>query len=185
VARCHALQGLAVRRRNEDHDQRWSQAGLLLQQPQDPIAAPPRQGHTQEEHVRREKTDRNVTSPPFSLYWCSKSSWAHRRSAVGKHPAGIDRLRRSHCLRLLRQGDAGAVRVIWERYYPRLVRLAREKLAATPRATADEEDVALSAMDRFFRAAQQGRYPGLGGSRRTLAFIAKDHQSPRAGPGPP
>jgi DNA-directed RNA polymerase specialized sigma24 family protein len=53
------------------------------------------------------------------------------------------------------------VRVIWERYYPRLVRLAREKMTAAARHGADEEDVALSAMDRFCRAAQEGRYPDL------------------------
>ena len=67
----------------------------------------------------------------------------------------------SHCLSLLRQGDDDAMRVIWERYFPRLVRLARQHLAAVARHVADEEDVALSAMDRFCRAVREGRYPDL------------------------
>jgi DNA-directed RNA polymerase specialized sigma24 family protein len=67
----------------------------------------------------------------------------------------------THCVSLLRHGDGDAVRVLWERYYPRLVRLARDKLTAAARRVGDEEDVALSAMDRFCRAAQEGRYPEL------------------------
>jgi len=67
----------------------------------------------------------------------------------------------THCIGLLRQGDAESMRVIWERYFPRLVRLAREHLAAIVQHEADEEDVALSAMDRFCRAVQLGRYPDL------------------------
>lgn len=50
---------------------------------------------------------------------------------------------------------------LWERYFVRLVRLAWQKLQATPRRVADEEDVALSAFDSFCRAAEQGRFPEL------------------------
>jgi RNA polymerase sigma factor (sigma-70 family) len=67
----------------------------------------------------------------------------------------------THCLHLLRQGDQEAVRVIWERYFPQLVEQARLTLNARARRAADEEDVALSAMERFCRAAKQGRYPDL------------------------
>ncbi len=67
----------------------------------------------------------------------------------------------TRCIELLRQGEDGAAQVIWERYYPQLVRLAREQLAGVPRRSADEEDIALSALDRFCRAAQEGRYPDL------------------------
>jgi RNA polymerase sigma factor (sigma-70 family) len=67
----------------------------------------------------------------------------------------------THCLHLLRQGDQEAVRLIWERYFPRLVERARRTLGTAARGTADEEDVALSAMDRFCRAAREGRYPDL------------------------
>jgi DNA-directed RNA polymerase specialized sigma24 family protein len=51
--------------------------------------------------------------------------------------------------------------MIWDRYFPQLVRLARHHLVGIPRGMADEEDVALSALDRFCRAAQEGRYPEL------------------------
>ncbi len=59
------------------------------------------------------------------------------------------------------RGDSAAAQALWERYFPELVRFAREKLRGTPCRVADEEDVALSAMDSFFDAAQQGRFPNL------------------------
>ena len=61
----------------------------------------------------------------------------------------------------LQVGDAVAVRQLWERYFHRLVSLARKKLADAPRGMADEEDVALSAFDSFCRQAEQGRFPDL------------------------
>jgi len=67
----------------------------------------------------------------------------------------------TRCIALLRQGEGAAAQVIWERYYPQLVRLARQQLAGLSCRAADEEDIALSALDRFCRAAQQGRYPDL------------------------
>jgi DNA-directed RNA polymerase specialized sigma24 family protein len=42
-----------------------------------------------------------------------------------------------------------------------LVALARQKLRSAPRRVADEEDVALSAFDRFCRRAEQGYFPDL------------------------
>ncbi len=67
----------------------------------------------------------------------------------------------THFLNLLRHGQGDAARFIWERYFPRLVEHARLRLAADIRRVADEEDVALSALERFCRAAQAGRYPDL------------------------
>jgi len=67
----------------------------------------------------------------------------------------------THCLHLLREGDQEAARVIWERYFPRLVHQARLTLGAPACRAADDEDAALSVMDRFCKAAQQGRYPDL------------------------
>jgi len=63
--------------------------------------------------------------------------------------------------RELERGNLDAAQPLWERYFPELVRLARKKLGGVPRRAADEEDVALSAMDSFFDAAQQGRFPNL------------------------
>jgi DNA-directed RNA polymerase specialized sigma24 family protein len=61
----------------------------------------------------------------------------------------------------LKQGDPASAEEIWKRYYERLVRLARQKLAAGRRRAADEEDIVLSAFDSFFRGAQQQRFPRL------------------------
>jgi DNA-directed RNA polymerase specialized sigma24 family protein len=61
----------------------------------------------------------------------------------------------------LQAGDSAAVQPLWERYFHRLVGLARTKLRSAPRRAADEEDVALSAFDSFCRNAEQGRFPQL------------------------
>ena len=61
----------------------------------------------------------------------------------------------------LQAGDPAAAQQLWERYFQRLVRLARQKLQGTPRRAADEEDVALSAFDSFCRNAGRGRFPQL------------------------
>jgi RNA polymerase sigma factor (sigma-70 family) len=59
-------------------------------------------------------------------------------------------------------GDTAAQR-LWERYFDRLVRLARKKLQAgsRPDAAEDEEDAVVSAFDSFCRGAAQGRFPVL------------------------
>ncbi|HLJ94634.1 MAG TPA: ECF-type sigma factor [Gemmataceae bacterium] len=62
----------------------------------------------------------------------------------------------------LKAGDQAAAQQLWERYFHRLVGLARKKLRGTRRRAADEEDVALSAFDSFCRGAENGRFPQLG-----------------------
>jgi DNA-directed RNA polymerase specialized sigma24 family protein len=54
-----------------------------------------------------------------------------------------------------------AVRALWERYYGRLVRLAKVRLRHAPSAMLDEEDVALSAIKSFCRRATAGQFPQL------------------------
>jgi hypothetical protein len=66
----------------------------------------------------------------------------------------------THWLNLLKAGDSAAARPLWERYFRRLVGLARTRLRGAPRQAADEEDVALSAFDSFCRAAEGGASPG-------------------------
>jgi DNA-directed RNA polymerase specialized sigma24 family protein len=61
----------------------------------------------------------------------------------------------------LRAGDRAAAQHLWQGYFHRLVDLARKKLRRAPRGMADEEDVALSALDSFIRGAEQGRFPQL------------------------
>jgi DNA-directed RNA polymerase specialized sigma24 family protein len=61
----------------------------------------------------------------------------------------------------LQEGDPAAVQQLWERYFPRLVGLARVRLRSLSSRMADEEDVALSAFDSFCRNAEQGHFPQL------------------------
>jgi DNA-directed RNA polymerase specialized sigma24 family protein len=61
----------------------------------------------------------------------------------------------------LKAGDHAAAQRLWEDYFRRLVGMARARLQGTPRAAADEEDVALSAFDSFCRGAERGQFPQL------------------------
>lgn len=61
----------------------------------------------------------------------------------------------------LKTGNNTAATPLWERYYPRLVAVARQRLAGFPRGVADEEDVALSAFNGFCRDVAAGRFPKL------------------------
>lgn len=67
----------------------------------------------------------------------------------------------SQWIDLVKQGDSLAAQRLWERYYRRLVGLARRKLKDTPRRMADEEDVVVAAFDSFCRGAEEGRFPKL------------------------
>jgi RNA polymerase sigma factor (sigma-70 family) len=58
----------------------------------------------------------------------------------------------------LRGGDPAAAGKLWEKYYARMVALARRKLTGTAVRGADEEDVALSAFKSFCLAAAGGRF---------------------------
>ena len=59
----------------------------------------------------------------------------------------------------LKAGDPQAARVLWDRFFRRLVALARKKLEGANRRAADEEDVALSAFASLCRGAEAGRFP--------------------------
>lgn len=61
----------------------------------------------------------------------------------------------------LQAGDRGAAQKLWERYFERLVGLARKKLQNAPRRVADEEDVALSAFNSFCNGVEGNRFPQL------------------------
>ncbi len=61
----------------------------------------------------------------------------------------------------LRTGDPVAAQQLWERYFSRLVQLARQRIQGAAGRAADEEDVALSAFDSFCRGVEQGRWPQL------------------------
>src|SRR5262249_27764786 len=57
--------------------------------------------------------------------------------------------------------EHAAAQPLWERYFARLVGLARARLHGATRRARDEEDVALSAFDSFCRHAAAGRFPRL------------------------
>lgn len=61
----------------------------------------------------------------------------------------------------LKAGKSDAAQQLWESYFQRMVDLARKKLEGTPRAVADEEDVALSAFRSFCMRAQGGQFTQL------------------------
>lgn len=61
----------------------------------------------------------------------------------------------------IKQGHDEAAAFLWERYFPDLLRVARQKLGRTPQRMEDGEDVVLSAFDSFCKAADQGRFPNL------------------------
>jgi DNA-directed RNA polymerase specialized sigma24 family protein len=63
----------------------------------------------------------------------------------------------------LKAGGDGAAQRLWERYFDRLVQMARNNLrgAGRRRVVEDEEDAALSAFDSFCRGASEGRFPQL------------------------
>src|SRR4051794_21619880 len=67
----------------------------------------------------------------------------------------------TRCLATLKAGDRAAAGELWGRYFGRLVGLARSRLRSAPRRAADEEDVALSAFDSFYRRAEAGGFPRL------------------------
>jgi DNA-directed RNA polymerase specialized sigma24 family protein len=63
----------------------------------------------------------------------------------------------------LREGDQAAAQPLWERYFSKLVVVARAKLKRMRRTTADqdEEDAALSAFNSFCAGAARGQFPQL------------------------
>jgi DNA-directed RNA polymerase specialized sigma24 family protein len=63
----------------------------------------------------------------------------------------------------LKGGDTAAVQPLWERYFARMVDLARARLRASRRtdAASDEEDAALSAFDSLCAGLARGRFPQL------------------------
>lgn len=59
------------------------------------------------------------------------------------------------------EADEEAAQKIWEKYFDKLVRLARSNMRSMQKRETDEEDVALSAMNSFLRGAAEGRFPQL------------------------
>ena len=91
----------------------------------------------------------------------------------------------------LKEGDREAVGPIWDRYFRRLVWLARARLQGLPRRPGDpdEEDIALSVFNSLWRGIERGRFPRLNDRTdlwRLLVFITaqKVYDWRRRKPGP-
>ncbi|MDG3006664.1 ECF-type sigma factor [Paludisphaera mucosa] len=69
----------------------------------------------------------------------------------------------THWLGDLKVGDLAAAQPLWERYFGKLVVLARSKLRSLHKtgAEGDEEDAALSAFNSFCTGAAGGKFPKL------------------------
>lgn len=61
----------------------------------------------------------------------------------------------------LREGDNDAFAAVWEAFFERLVRLAQRKLSALRTRAVDGEDIAISAMNSFYRGLKAGRFDKL------------------------
>jgi DNA-directed RNA polymerase specialized sigma24 family protein len=81
----------------------------------------------------------------------------------------------------LQAGDQGAAQQLWERYFRRLVGLARKKLRDAPRRAADEEDVALSAFDSFCRGLRRGVFPQLADRSKAFDQVRDERTQKRGG----
>jgi DNA-directed RNA polymerase specialized sigma24 family protein len=96
----------------------------------------------------------------------------------------------------LKAGDPQAAQVLWDRFFRRLVALARKKLQSANRRTADEEDIALSAFASLCRGAEAGRFPKLGDrdnlwrvlalltARKAWHLMRDAHRAKRSAPEP-
>jgi DNA-directed RNA polymerase specialized sigma24 family protein len=62
----------------------------------------------------------------------------------------------------LKAGDGEAAAALWNRYFDRLVRLARKRLGGRAGGVEDEEDAALSAFESFCAGLARGRFTELG-----------------------
>lgn len=61
----------------------------------------------------------------------------------------------------LKTNDAKAAREIWDRYFHKLIALARKKLGSIPQRVIDPEDVAVSVFKSLCLGAARGHFPAL------------------------
>lgn len=83
----------------------------------------------------------------------------------------------THWIAQLRTGgsmaEAHAQQELWDRYFRRIVGLARTKLGSLPKGSADEEDVAISAMQSLFHGFAADRFPRLEDRNNLWSLLAK------------
>ncbi len=93
----------------------------------------------------------------------------------------------------LKTGSGDAAQRIWERYFQRVVQLARNRMGHSPRRAADEEDVGLSVLDSLCQGVAEGRFPELANrdnlwrllvvmtARKTINLIHHERRQKRGG----
>lgn len=67
----------------------------------------------------------------------------------------------SRWLHCLKAGDKSATEVLWNRFYPKLVRIANKKLVQNPDPAVGGEDIAQSSFRNVCQGVLDGRYPQL------------------------
>ena len=67
----------------------------------------------------------------------------------------------THWIHEIQHGNREAAGELWQRFFSKMVARARIQLRTTNRRAADEEDVALSAFESFYRSAEEGKFPDL------------------------
>ncbi len=99
----------------------------------------------------------------------------------------------TYWLEELGSNNSQAAQQLWERYFHRLTGLARKHLRGARRRAADEEDVALCALEGFFRGVDRGRFPQLKDrndlwkilvvltERKAIDVVQKEHRLRRGG----
>lgn len=97
-------------------------------------------------------------------------------------------------LEKIKQGrDQAAEQELWNRYFDQLLVVSRQQLQARARRVRDEEDIALSVMNSFFRGAAEGRFVQLNDrsdlwlilrvltKRKTVDHLRRIHAQKRGG----
>jgi RNA polymerase sigma factor (sigma-70 family) len=115
-------------------------------------------------HVRPFTLHRKMLGNLFAVHCRTPYNWAGvcvSKVPVGKIPMSSEAGSVTEWIGQLQAGDPSAAQQLWDRYFQRLVELARKKLQGASRCVADEEDVALSAFASFCRGASEGRFPQL------------------------
>ena len=67
----------------------------------------------------------------------------------------------SEWLGRLKAGEVAVAQNLWNRYSEELLRVAKQRLGASPRGIGDEEDVALSVFGSIFRGVAEGRFENI------------------------
>lgn len=71
----------------------------------------------------------------------------------------------------LKANSPEATQRVWADFHHLMVRYADQKLGGLPRRSADEDDVALSAMHSFYKGMQAGRFPDVSSNDDLLKIL--------------